>query len=361
MPPSPCRRRIGGTIPSETVSTAMKHGWAWKIPLTERFGNGYVYSSQFCSADQAERELRERLGLLDSQTPARHLKMKIGRVTKHWNKNCLAVGLSQGFIEPLEATALLFIQQTAAVLRRFSGAGRLERSRARPLQCAGQRTLRRHARLHRHPLQDQQPHRHRVLARECRQSQSIGAAEATAQSVDVGQGHRTAGRGSRRWARATRYFPGTPSWRGWAFSRTQRSLHRREAAENDYRHRAKSTTCSIAASSIIAIIAKCWRSIPPRRNGDSSAGLLLVRPRSRAQRDSGSRASSEAIRRDVLPDKHPAVLRGLVRGLAAPCSRDSIRRPRWCATSSASTAARPSMHCSTAAGDRRPDLLQRRP
>jgi 2-polyprenyl-6-methoxyphenol hydroxylase-like FAD-dependent oxidoreductase len=104
---------IGGIVPSETVSTAMKHGWAWKIPLTQRFGNGYVYSSQFCSADQAETELRERLGLLDSPVAARHLKMRIGRVTQHWNKNCLAVGLSQGFIEPLEATALLFIQQTA--------------------------------------------------------------------------------------------------------------------------------------------------------------------------------------------------------------------------------------------------------
>jgi 2-polyprenyl-6-methoxyphenol hydroxylase-like FAD-dependent oxidoreductase len=104
---------IGETVPSETVSTAMRHGWAWKIPLTSRFGNGYVYSSQFCSADQAETELRQRLGLLDSDTPARHLKMRIGRVTQHWNKNCVAVGLSQGFIEPLEATALLFIQQTA--------------------------------------------------------------------------------------------------------------------------------------------------------------------------------------------------------------------------------------------------------
>jgi 2-polyprenyl-6-methoxyphenol hydroxylase-like FAD-dependent oxidoreductase len=103
-----------GSLPSETVSTAMKYGWRWSIPLTERFGNGYVYSSAACSADQAEHELREALGLLDSATPARHLKMKIGRVTRHWNKNCLAVGLSQGFIEPLEATALLFIQQTAA-------------------------------------------------------------------------------------------------------------------------------------------------------------------------------------------------------------------------------------------------------
>jgi tryptophan 6-halogenase len=105
---------IETSIPSETVSTAMRNGWAWKIPLTNRFGNGYVYSSNFCTADAAERELREHLGLLESPVEARHLKMRIGRVTKHWNKNCLAVGLSQGFIEPLEATALLFIQQTAA-------------------------------------------------------------------------------------------------------------------------------------------------------------------------------------------------------------------------------------------------------
>ena len=105
---------IGDKIPSQTVSTAMRHGWKWKIPLTNRFGNGYVYSSQSCSADEAERELRESIGMLDSPTEARHLKMKIGRVTKHWNRNCLAVGLSQGFIEPLEATALLFIQRTVS-------------------------------------------------------------------------------------------------------------------------------------------------------------------------------------------------------------------------------------------------------
>jgi hypothetical protein len=103
---------IGDDIPPQTVSSAMQNGWAWKIPLTERYGNGYVYSSAFCSADQAEHELRAHLGLLDSPTPARHLKMKTGRVTKHLNRNCLAVGLSQGFIEPLEATALLFIQRT---------------------------------------------------------------------------------------------------------------------------------------------------------------------------------------------------------------------------------------------------------
>ncbi len=110
-------------IPSQTVSTAMRHGWKWKIPLTSRYGNGYVYSSAFCSADEAERELRESLGLLDSKTEARHLKMKTGRCTKHWNRNCLAVGLSQGFIEPLEATALLFNQRTATTFVEFFEAG----------------------------------------------------------------------------------------------------------------------------------------------------------------------------------------------------------------------------------------------
>ncbi len=105
---------IGEDIPSQTVSIAMRHGWKWVIPLTSRYGNGYVYSSAFCSADEAERELRASLGMLDDPTPARHLKMRIGRVTQHWNRNCLAVGLAQGFIEPLEATALLFIQRTAS-------------------------------------------------------------------------------------------------------------------------------------------------------------------------------------------------------------------------------------------------------
>ena len=101
-------------IECQTQATALKHGWAWKIPLTSRNGNGYVYSSAFCSADEAETELRSHLGLLDSDIEARHLKMKVGRVDHHWYKNCLAVGLSQGFIEPLEATALDLVQTTLA-------------------------------------------------------------------------------------------------------------------------------------------------------------------------------------------------------------------------------------------------------
>jgi len=97
---------------SQTISTAMKYGWAWDIPLTNRTGNGYVYSSNYCNADQAETELRAKLGLLESDVEVRHLKMNVGRVEKHWARNCVAIGLSQGFIEPLEATALHLVQET---------------------------------------------------------------------------------------------------------------------------------------------------------------------------------------------------------------------------------------------------------
>ncbi|MEN0035632.1 MAG: tryptophan halogenase family protein [Cellvibrio sp.] len=107
---------ISNELPSETISTALSCGWAWRIPLTNRFGNGYVYSSAFCTADAAETEMRAHLGLLSADVDVRHLKMKIGRVEEHWKANCVAVGLAQGFIEPLEATALYLVQQTTILL-----------------------------------------------------------------------------------------------------------------------------------------------------------------------------------------------------------------------------------------------------
>ncbi|AQQ67264.1 tryptophan halogenase [Microbulbifer agarilyticus] len=100
-----------GPIKSETVSEAMSAGWMWDIPLQSRTGYGYVYSDQFLSAEQAEQELRGRLGKTD-ELECRHLKMRVGRVAEHWSGNCLGVGLSQGFIEPLEATALMLVQFT---------------------------------------------------------------------------------------------------------------------------------------------------------------------------------------------------------------------------------------------------------
>ncbi|TKD52325.1 tryptophan 7-halogenase [Sphingomonas baiyangensis] len=95
-----------------TRATALSAGWAWAIPLTTRIGNGYVYASAHVGADAAEAELRAHLGVGDD-VPARHLKMKVGRVADSWTRNCLAAGLAQGFLEPLEATALHIVQATA--------------------------------------------------------------------------------------------------------------------------------------------------------------------------------------------------------------------------------------------------------
>jgi tryptophan 6-halogenase len=100
-----------GTNP-HTTATALSAGWAWDIPLTNRIGNGYVYASGYIDKDAAETELRTHLGMLESDVEARHLSMKVGRVERSWVSNCLAVGLSQGFIEPLEATALHIVQAT---------------------------------------------------------------------------------------------------------------------------------------------------------------------------------------------------------------------------------------------------------
>lgn len=99
-------------IAVQTKASALSNGWKWQIPLTNRIGNGYVYSNDYINSEQAETELRRNLGLLDSDIQAKHLKMRVGQVSEHWHKNCLAVGLSQGFIEPLEATALHLVQDT---------------------------------------------------------------------------------------------------------------------------------------------------------------------------------------------------------------------------------------------------------
>ncbi|HEX8486784.1 tryptophan halogenase family protein [Sphingomonas sp.] len=108
MPTPPGAR---GPRPS-TRATALSAGWAWDIPLTSRTGNGYVYSSRYLDAGAAERELRTHLGLGDADVAARHLSMKVGRVETSWTGNCLAIGLAQGFVEPLEATALHVVQTT---------------------------------------------------------------------------------------------------------------------------------------------------------------------------------------------------------------------------------------------------------
>ena len=103
-----------GPLMSQTVATGLEHGWAWKMPLATRLDHGYVYSSAHLSADAAETELRAHLGLLDADVRVHHLKLRMGRHAKHWNRNCVAIGQAQGFIDPLEATSLLSVQRAAA-------------------------------------------------------------------------------------------------------------------------------------------------------------------------------------------------------------------------------------------------------
>ena len=93
----------------ETRATTLSGGWCWEVPLQTRQGNGYVYSSHELSPSQAEAELLQHLGNVEVSEP-RHLKMKVGRTKRAWVKNCLAVGLSAGFVEPLESTSIFAIQ-----------------------------------------------------------------------------------------------------------------------------------------------------------------------------------------------------------------------------------------------------------
>jgi tryptophan halogenase len=93
-----------------TTATAHSAGWSWNIPLYGRDGTGYVYCSKFIDKDEAEREFREFLGPAAANSPPNHIKMRIGRSAHSWIKNCVAIGLSSGFVEPLESTGIFFIQ-----------------------------------------------------------------------------------------------------------------------------------------------------------------------------------------------------------------------------------------------------------
>ena len=102
-------------IPSYTISTAHEAGWTWDIGLQQRRGIGYVYSSRYTDDARAEEVLRAYIGsAADGKTP-RLLKLKVGYREVQWVKNCVAVGLSSGFLEPLESSGIGLIE-TAAYL-----------------------------------------------------------------------------------------------------------------------------------------------------------------------------------------------------------------------------------------------------
>ncbi|MET8635622.1 tryptophan halogenase family protein [Streptomyces sp. NPDC004680] len=93
-----------------TTATAQDAGWIWTIPLFGRIGTGYVYAGDYISPEEAERTLREFVGPEAEDLEANHIRMRIGRSRNSWVNNCVAVGLSSGFVEPLESTGIFFIQ-----------------------------------------------------------------------------------------------------------------------------------------------------------------------------------------------------------------------------------------------------------
>jgi tryptophan halogenase len=100
-------------IASHTISTATASGWIWDIGLQSRRGIGHVYSSRYMSDDEAGQELRRYVGKQMDSLSVRQIKYQTGHREKFWVKNCVAVGLSAGFVEPLEASSILLVEISA--------------------------------------------------------------------------------------------------------------------------------------------------------------------------------------------------------------------------------------------------------
>jgi tryptophan halogenase len=103
-------------IASQTIATAQSAGWIWDIGLPNRRGIGHVYSSRHISDDEAERELRAYIGPGGKDLSVRKIPIRGGHRETFWKRNCVAVGLAAGFLEPLEASAIVLVELSAKII-----------------------------------------------------------------------------------------------------------------------------------------------------------------------------------------------------------------------------------------------------
>jgi tryptophan halogenase len=101
---------------SHTISTAHSAGWTWDIGLPTRRGIGYVYSSRHISDEAAEEELRRYIGPQAKGLTPRKIPIRAGHRETFWKKNCVAVGLASGFLEPLESSAIVLVELAAKLI-----------------------------------------------------------------------------------------------------------------------------------------------------------------------------------------------------------------------------------------------------
>ena len=116
----PTNFNSSSNIEPYTTSTAIKNGWVWKIPTQQRYGNGYVFSNDYINSDKALNEANT-LYNQNIEKVAKDIKFEAGKVDKFWVKNCVGIGLSSNFTEPLEAQSIGFtINQLFALINIFN-------------------------------------------------------------------------------------------------------------------------------------------------------------------------------------------------------------------------------------------------